>query len=199
MKNCGHVKHIVHCNLHNITVYSYPPYTHALCVKTKNMAIAFVCKATLLKSLKKGNTPVQCSHMAKEGTDYCGRHRKFAINQSASTPQPPPPPPTNTNYTDCVICFNRLDCHISTTTCGHHYHKSCIEKWLQRSNTCPCCRFEISPKKLNNTNLRDMALSLRLSTIKERLENTVVGSDEYIDYSLMLAIRKYEDVMNAIY
>jgi len=35
-----------------------------------------------------------------------------------------------------------------TTPCNHTYHKICIDKWLQTSSTCPCCRQVIVIKSL---------------------------------------------------
>lgn len=38
----------------------------------------------------------------------------------------------------CPIC---LDLHPNKTiSCGHTYHKKCIDKWLSISNICPTCR-----------------------------------------------------------
>ena len=45
----------------------------------------------------------------------------------------------------CAICFDDLgldelvEC---STTCHKQYHKTCIDKWLERSLTCPTCRTE---------------------------------------------------------
>jgi len=27
--------------------------------------------------------------------------------------------------------------------CGHSFHPTCIHSWLERNNTCPCCRHPI--------------------------------------------------------
>lgn len=54
----------------------------------------------------------------------------------------------------CTICYERikdnsikLDCQ-----CNYYYHKTCIEKWKNRSNTCPLCRKSIDKRKNNITN-----------------------------------------------
>jgi hypothetical protein len=46
----------------------------------------------------------------------------------------------------CSICLE--DCQIGTkpTKCGHVFHRSCMDKWRERSNghSCPMCRTELS-------------------------------------------------------
>ena len=31
----------------------------------------------------------------------------------------------------------------STVSCGHLYHKKCIDAWLRKKNACPMCRYEL--------------------------------------------------------
>lgn len=40
---------------------------------------------------------------------------------------------------ECVICLSKIT-DAFTLTCQHTFHKCCIEKWFQSSNTCPLCR-----------------------------------------------------------
>lgn len=44
----------------------------------------------------------------------------------------------------CSICLSPLHKHnkriIHLEKCLHSYHDNCIYKWLQKKNTCPCCR-----------------------------------------------------------
>lgn len=53
------------------------------------------------------------------------------------------------NHPECAICLEKMDPEnaaqkdnlmLVTTPCQHTYHKSCFEKWLSVSNTCPHCR-----------------------------------------------------------
>jgi len=48
----------------------------------------------------------------------------------------------------CPICMENVPADISwameETKCGHRFHKTCIDKWLKRSNKCPLCRVQIS-------------------------------------------------------
>lgn len=42
---------------------------------------------------------------------------------------------------ECVICIDKLaKKNVQELHCGHMFHHDCIEKWLETSSTCPCCR-----------------------------------------------------------
>jgi len=49
----------------------------------------------------------------------------------------------------CLIDINennkKLDCY-----CKKSYHKDCINKWLEISNNCPCCRYKLKKKLILN-------------------------------------------------
>lgn len=40
-----------------------------------------------------------------------------------------------------------------TTTCGHHFCKSCIEKEIAQNNACPTCQKLLTTQQLNITDL----------------------------------------------
>ena len=42
----------------------------------------------------------------------------------------------------CSICIEgfKQDDLVSTLSCGHHYHSSCINEWLRKTLHCPLCR-----------------------------------------------------------
>ncbi|XP_023006824.1 RING-H2 finger protein ATL16-like [Cucurbita maxima] len=46
---------------------------------------------------------------------------------------------------DCSVCCEALrgEEEVSRIPCGHVYHKCCILKWLQISNSCPLCRTKL--------------------------------------------------------
>merc|ERR1711865_1132943 len=46
---------------------------------------------------------------------------------------------------DCSICVDKMLVGDSALRipCGHLFHKGCVRKWLQSSNKCPVCRFEL--------------------------------------------------------
>lgn len=48
-----------------------------------------------------------------------------------------------TTKQECSVCLNEFkpDAEINHLSCGHVFHKSCLEKWLNYWNiTCPLCR-----------------------------------------------------------
>lgn len=52
---------------------------------------------------------------------------------------------------ECTICLcpvaNTRQCHV--LTCGHKFHKNCIQQWTQQ--TCPTCRFDFSKPEYSIT------------------------------------------------
>lgn len=42
----------------------------------------------------------------------------------------------------CSICFNQIDKE-QKLDCGHVFHESCIEKWINTNPSCPICRCHI--------------------------------------------------------
>jgi SUMO ligase MMS21 Smc5/6 complex component len=42
---------------------------------------------------------------------------------------------------DCPICLEKMDDAFSlTSACNHTFHETCLNKWLEKSPTCPYCR-----------------------------------------------------------
>ncbi|KAG6603277.1 E3 ubiquitin-protein ligase-like protein, partial [Cucurbita argyrosperma subsp. sororia] len=46
---------------------------------------------------------------------------------------------------DCSVCCDELrgETEVRRLPCGHVFHKSCILKWLQLTNSCPLCRAKL--------------------------------------------------------
>lgn len=47
---------------------------------------------------------------------------------------------------ECCICLCAYDdgVELRELHCGHHFHLSCVDKWLYINSTCPLCKFDIS-------------------------------------------------------
>ena len=43
---------------------------------------------------------------------------------------------------DCAVCLEEFEIGTNVTKlkCGHLFCSECIEEWLSKSITCPCCR-----------------------------------------------------------
>ena len=50
-------------------------------------------------------------------------------------------------YIMCCICLENIKDKRNSkqTKCCHQFHKECLNKWLNISNTCPLCRYELKP------------------------------------------------------
>ncbi|CAH9092238.1 unnamed protein product [Cuscuta europaea] len=46
---------------------------------------------------------------------------------------------------ECCICLSSYEdgIELHTLHCNHHFHKTCIVKWLKMNATCPLCKFNI--------------------------------------------------------
>ena len=47
---------------------------------------------------------------------------------------------------ECLICYEELKEIEIVIPCKHHFHKDCLNKWLEIQNNCPYCRGEIKIK-----------------------------------------------------
>ena len=43
----------------------------------------------------------------------------------------------------CSICLDEYSEPKKLSTCGHTFCKACINKWLERKSSCPCCRRKV--------------------------------------------------------
>ena len=41
---------------------------------------------------------------------------------------------------ECNICLDSIEKNLKKLKCGHCFHKSCINQWLEKKNDCPYCR-----------------------------------------------------------
>lgn len=45
---------------------------------------------------------------------------------------------------ECSICLEVLTGEVMETACGHVFHKSCFDGWLEVGVTCPLCRKSVN-------------------------------------------------------
>ncbi|KAL9246750.1 hypothetical protein vseg_020246 [Gypsophila vaccaria] len=47
---------------------------------------------------------------------------------------------------ECCICLSAYEdgVELRELPCGHHFHSTCVEKWLYINSTCPLCKYDIS-------------------------------------------------------
>lgn len=50
---------------------------------------------------------------------------------------------------ECCICLSAYEdgIELRELPCGHHFHCSCVEKWLHINSTCPLCKYDISKRQ----------------------------------------------------
>lgn len=46
---------------------------------------------------------------------------------------------------ECSICLSNIDLNnkFITLSCNHSYHDECLNKWFEKSKTCPICRINL--------------------------------------------------------
>ncbi|KAL3620452.1 hypothetical protein CASFOL_035364 [Castilleja foliolosa] len=104
------------------------------------------------------------------------------------------PPNSTPSLQSCSICMEDFEIKSDTALtvnelpCEHYFHKDCIVKWLQRSNTCPLCRYKlpVDPKSEGDVETGTSrweveygpVLVVDLSSIREPVRRRVNGGDE---------------------
>lgn len=63
---------------------------------------------------------------------------------------------------ECNICFEHFkeNEYKRDIVCGHHFHKKCIDKWINKYNkfSCPTCRCNIFSKVLQDISFQNLHL-----------------------------------------
>lgn len=50
---------------------------------------------------------------------------------------------TNNETVTCTICLDSIKEDRHETSCGHVYHKACLDEWLRNGSECPLCRKDL--------------------------------------------------------
>ncbi len=110
-------------------------------------------------------SPVTSPHRSTPNLLRCGNRSSLSTNRNSYDSLPniastntiisssPNLNRLNQTIEKCAICLENIDSTRTTTTtklqCNHVFHKTCIDRWLLRKNTCPVCR-----ARINNRNRR---------------------------------------------
>lgn len=102
--------------------------------------------------LQEGEQPNHLLHMARLMLDF----GIYDDNMSGNWPRLPPPASKEAvknlleitvedNNKTCPICLKKFNIGEKTKEmpCHHQFHADCILKWLNRTNSCPFCRYEL--------------------------------------------------------
>lgn len=48
----------------------------------------------------------------------------------------------------CAVCQFEFEENeiLRKLTCGHLYHKTCVDEWLGKEKKCPVCKYEVTLK-----------------------------------------------------
>lgn len=106
----------------------------------------------------------------------------------------------------CVICTDLMteECILSFLECGHVYHQTCLNPWIQTSKTCPECRVTIksTPRRLylHFTNQPDLAEMREISRKNGGLEmmiTTLQQQNAKKDRVLRLTLTQLNHLVNS--
>lgn len=52
---------------------------------------------------------------------------------------------------DCCICLSAYEdgAELRELPCSHHFHCSCVDKWLRINATCPLCKYNVIKSSSN--------------------------------------------------
>jgi len=69
------------------------------------------------------------------------KHDKNLIKHRQNNNPQNNPENIHENNHECSICLSDITVNnLHTTSCGHYFHKDCIQQWITIHNNCPNCR-----------------------------------------------------------
>jgi len=92
----------------------------------------------------------------------------------------------------CPICLDAMgaDQELSDLGCKHPFHKGCLDEWLVKNNTCPCCRsasgdallpFSISTDMFLGVTLTFMLSTMLIANMTDEPSDDPMAEREEID------------------
>jgi len=98
----------------------------------------------------------------------------------------------NHEETCCAICIDNFEAgtEVRHLTCGHPYHKKCIDPWLMEKGTCPQCKVDV----LKQLGLRDSETYADPPTDEESPPH--VETNEAYDEDFSVSEHPVSDEMN---
>ncbi|KAK9060413.1 hypothetical protein SSX86_021117 [Deinandra increscens subsp. villosa] len=136
-----------------LSPYSNPADAGILCMILVNTAMSFsFMKETLISILHVVGIRIASNQPATESPESRGSPSRTYMDEFRSLiPTIRYDSLSCTAKQECSVCLIEFkpEAEINRLSCGHVFHKSCLEKWLNYWNlTCPLCRHRIiAPKE----------------------------------------------------
>nr|KAF7404407.1 hypothetical protein H0235_015101 [Vespula pensylvanica] len=67
------------------------------------------------------------------------------------------------NSDNCAICWEKMET-ARKLPCGHLFHNSCLQSWLEQDTSCPTCRLALSMQANHRENTPELALEPQTPT-----------------------------------
>ena len=86
---------------------------------------------SLCNAIKKNGD--KCTYKSKQN-GYCLHHAKINKHENNQI--------SDITHHECPICYDTINDvnEIFNLPCKHIFHRTCLERWIQTSNSCPMCR-----------------------------------------------------------
>ncbi|KAL7591606.1 probable E3 ubiquitin-protein ligase XERICO [Lactuca sativa] len=133
-----------------LSPYSNPSDAGVLCVILVNTAMSIsimkeiVCSILHVVGLRVASSPSSSNQGSPEASERRGSPSETYMEEFRSrTPSLRYISLRRPTKQECSVCLTEFkpDSEINKLSCGHVFHKSCLEKWLKCWNiTCPLCR-----------------------------------------------------------
>lgn len=73
------------------------------------------------------------------------------------------------NSDNCAICWEKMET-ARKLPCGHLFHNSCLQSWLEQDTSCPTCRLTLSMQANHRDNASEI-IATEAQTLVRRNDN----------------------------